>query len=266
MKGCWHTPLRNYSNVTIRREVREELEKLREELRVRDFSDILALLVRTYREYTSVTSKLVEHLASISSKVDELLTRVSSIATSNASISTSGKTPATSNSSIATSVSSSLESKQYATQSSKRITAWDILKRDKITCASSIKAKNPARIIESLFEKGAVRIDLGRDVCVVYPEFWWRFWDTLDKLKTPNDEENVKEFKDERMKWLYTVLRREGIIVLESTRKPPVWTFNKQVEIPEKAFEVEEGGGTSGGDKASQGEAEESYEPEDLYR
>jgi len=238
-------PLRNYSNIIVRREVREELEKLREELGVRDFSDLLALLVAKYREYTSITSKLVEHLTSISSKVDELLTRVSSIATSN---------------------SSSLESKQYATQSSKRITAWDILKRDKITCASSIKAKNPARIIESLFEKGAVRIDLGRDVCVVYPEFWWRFWDTLDKLKTPNDEENLKEIKDEKMKWLYSTLRREGIIVLDSTRKPPVWTFNKQVEIPEKAFEVEEGGGTSGGDKASQGEAEESYEPEELYR
>jgi hypothetical protein len=64
VKGCWHTPPRNYSNVTIRREVREELEKLREELRVRDFSDIQALLVRTYREYTSVTSKLVEVLQS----------------------------------------------------------------------------------------------------------------------------------------------------------------------------------------------------------
>jgi len=149
---------------------------------------------------------------------------------------------------------------------SSKVTAWDILKRDKITCASSIKAKNPARVIESLFEKGAVRIDLGRDVCVVYPEFWWRFWDTLDKLKTPSDEENLKEIKDEKMKWLYSTLRREGILVFDSTRKPPVWTFNKQVEVPEKAFEVEEGGGTSGGDEAPQGEAEEYYEPEDLYR
>jgi hypothetical protein len=151
-------------------------------------------------------------------------------------------------------------------KTSGKLTAWDILKRDKVSCMSNIKARNPSRVIESLFEAGAVKIDLGHDVCVVYPEFWWRFWDTLDKLKTPNDEENVKEFKDERMKWLYTVLRREGIVVLDSTRKPPVWTFNKQVEIPEKAFEVEEGGGTSGGDKASQGEAEENYEPVELYR
>jgi hypothetical protein len=73
----------------------------------------------------------------------------------------------------------------------------------------------------------------------VEPEYWWRFWDALDKLKTPNDEENVKELKDEGMKWLYTVLRKEGILVLDSNRKPPVWTYDaKRVEIPEKAFEV----------------------------
>jgi phosphopantetheine adenylyltransferase len=233
-------PPRNYSNITVRREVREELDKLREELNVRDFSDILALLVRTYREYTSVTSKLVEHLTSISSKVDELLTRVSSIATSNASISTSDKTPATSNTSIATSISSSLESKQYATQSSKRITAWDILKRDKISCISNIKARNPSRVIETLFENGAVKINLEHDVCIVYPDFWWEFWNILNRLKTPNDEENVKEFKDEKMKWLYSTLRKEGVIVLDSARKPPVWTFDKRVEIPEKAFEAKE--------------------------
>jgi hypothetical protein len=131
----------------------------------------------------------------------------------------------------------SVESKQYATKGSK-VTAWDILKRDKITCASSMRVKNPARVLDSLFEKGAIRIDLGSDVCVVEPEYWWRFWDALDKLKTPNDEENVKELKDEGMKWLYTVLRREGILVLDSNRKPPVWTVDKRVEIPEKAFEV----------------------------
>jgi hypothetical protein len=259
-------PPRNYSNITVRREVREELDKLREELKVGDFSDLLALLVRTYREYTSVTSKLLEHFTSVSSKVDELLTRVSSIATSNASISTNGKTPATSNSSIATSISSSLESKQHATQSNKRTTAWDILKRDKVSCMSNIKARNPSRVIDALFEAGAIKIDLGRDVCVVYPEFWWRFWSTLENLKTPNDEENIKEFKDERMKWLYTVLRREGIVVLDSTRKPPVWTFDKRVEIPEKAFEIRERGDISGSDKAPPGEVEEHYEPVELYR
>jgi len=58
------------------------------------------------------------------------------------------------------------------------------------------------------------------------------------KFKTPNDEENLKEIKDEKMKWLYSTLRRESIIVLDPARKPPVWTFDKRVEIPEKALEM----------------------------
>jgi predicted CopG family antitoxin len=51
-------PPRNYSNITVRREVREELERLREELKVRDFSDLLASLVRS-------TSCLLESLVQL---------------------------------------------------------------------------------------------------------------------------------------------------------------------------------------------------------
>jgi hypothetical protein len=242
-------PRGRYSNLSVRREVREELDRLREELKINDLNDLLILLVKTYREHTSTISKLeglltnavskavkeaLQPLTNTISKVDELLTRASSTATSNASISTSGEAPATSN-------SSSLEPKRHATRSDKRTTAWDILKRDKVSCMSNIKARNPSRVIDALFEAGAIKIDLGRDVCVVYPEFWWRFWSALENLKTPNDEENVKAFKDERMKWLYTVLRREGIVVLDSTRKPPAWVYDaKRVEIPKSAMEQPE--------------------------
>jgi hypothetical protein len=72
-------PGKNYSNITVRASVREELDRLRGELGVRDLSDLVMLLVHAYRQY-----------ASISSRLDELLTRVSSIlsppATSNTSI------------------------------------------------------------------------------------------------------------------------------------------------------------------------------------
>jgi len=67
-------PPKNYSNVTVRTDVREELDKLRGELNLKDLSDLLVMLVRTYREYTSTTSKVVELLTSISSKLDALLT------------------------------------------------------------------------------------------------------------------------------------------------------------------------------------------------
>jgi hypothetical protein len=228
-------PRGRYSNLSVRREVREELDRLREELKINDLNDLLILLVKTYREHTNTISKLeglltnavskavkeaLQPLTNTISKVDKLLTRASSTATSN---------------------SSSLEPKRHATQSGKRTTAWDILKRDKVSCMSSIKARNPGRVIEALFKSGAVKIDLGHDICVVEPGFWWEFWRTVERLKTPNDEENVKAFKDERMKWLYTVLRREGIIVLDSTRKPPAWVYDaKRVEIPKSAMEQPE--------------------------
>ena len=131
-----------------------------------------------------------------------------------------------------------------------KITAWDILKRDKISCMSNIKVRNPTRVIESLFEAGAVKIDLGRDVCVVDPDFWWEFWRVVKEFKTPNDEENLKEIKNEKMKWLYSELRREGIIIFDSARKPPAWTFDKRVEIPEKAFEIAKEGESQGTEEA----------------
>jgi hypothetical protein len=243
-------PSKGYRHLSIREEVYEKLEEFTVRKGLSTTADAIAVLL----DY-----------ADIYSKIEYLLQKGVSLPQSGVKESQGDSANQSSIATHSRAANNSVKSKQYATKGSK-VTAWDILKRDKITCASSIKAKNPVRIIESLFEKGAVRIDLGRDVCVVYPEFWWRFWDTLDKLKTPNDEENLKEIKDEKMKWLYTVLRKEGIIVLDSTRKPPVWTFNKRVEIPEKAFEIRERGDISGSDKASPGEVEEHYEPVELYR
>ena len=217
-------PPRGWTTLSVREEVKKQLEELASKLGMTSPNDAVAYLLDKYREFTEISVRLEKlltdisvRLTDISVKQDRLLTAMS--VKPEKQLGTEG----------------SMESKQHATQSSKKTTAWGILKRDKVSCMSNIKARNPARVIEALFESGAVKIDLGRDICVVEPGFWWRFWDTLDKLKTPSDEENLKEIKDEKMKWLYSTLRREGIIVLDSTRKPPVWTFNKQVEIPEKA-------------------------------
>jgi hypothetical protein len=204
-------PPKGYRHLSIREEVYKRLEEFARSRGLSRTADAVAVLL----DYADIYSK-IEYLLQKGVSLPQ-----SGVKEARGDYATQG----------------SMESKQYATKGSK-VTAWDILKRDKITCASSMRVKNPARIIDSLFEKGAIRIDLGSDVCVVEPEYWWKFWDMLDKLKTPNDEENVKEFKDEGMKWLYTVLRKEGILVLDSNRKPPVWTVDKRVEIPEKAFEV----------------------------
>ena len=62
-------PRGRYSNLSVRREVREELDRLREELKINDLNDLLILLVKTYREHTNIISKL-EGL--LTNAVDEL--------------------------------------------------------------------------------------------------------------------------------------------------------------------------------------------------
>ena len=227
-------PPKNYSNITVRREVREELERLREELKVRDFSDLLVLLVKTYREYTSVTSKLLEQLTSISSKVDELLTRVSSTATSATSTSVSGGAQATS-------ASSSMEAKQHATKGSKR-SAIEVLRDQKVTCLSDLVRagkKNPEAIIESARRGGAVVIKTPEDTCAVEPEFWDEFRSKLDAIKTPDDREALSKLKDSRMKRLFQLLRKVGALYLDSKSKSWVYDY-AFIEEPSKAEEAEE--------------------------
>jgi len=67
-------PPRGYTNLSVRVEVREELERLREELGVKDLDDLLILLVRSYRDLTSSISKELAHLTNSVSKAQELLT------------------------------------------------------------------------------------------------------------------------------------------------------------------------------------------------
>jgi hypothetical protein len=237
----------------VRKEVREELEKLRNEIKVNDLNDLLILLVNTYREHTNTISKFEEILTNTVSKaIKEALSSYTNIIS---------MTPASHTNTVSTSPNS--HTNTVSTQKAGgKITAWDILKRDKISCMSNIKARNPSRVIETLFENGAVKIDLGRDICVVYPDFWWEFWRIVKEFKTPNDEENLRELKNEKMKWLYSELRREGIIVLDSSRKPPAWTFDKRVEIPEKAFETRQEEESTKEEEI----ADEYGEYEDIYK
>jgi hypothetical protein len=62
-------PPRGYTNLSVREDVRRMLDELRAETGVRDLSDLLVLLVRTYRDYTNAISKIQELLTSSASKV-----------------------------------------------------------------------------------------------------------------------------------------------------------------------------------------------------
>jgi hypothetical protein len=93
-------PVGEYTNLSVRRFVREELDRLRSELGVSDLNDLLILLVRTYREHTNTISKTVELLTNIASKVDELLARVTSSSTANPTTSSVSPSPSLTDKSV----------------------------------------------------------------------------------------------------------------------------------------------------------------------
>jgi hypothetical protein len=61
-------PPKGYANLPVRESVRKMLDELRAETGIRDLSDLLVVLVRTYRDYTSAISKIQELLTSDTSK------------------------------------------------------------------------------------------------------------------------------------------------------------------------------------------------------
>jgi len=68
-------PKGKYTNLSIRREVREELDKIREELKINDLNDLLILLVKTYREHTNIVSKLDEITNTISREITNTISK-----------------------------------------------------------------------------------------------------------------------------------------------------------------------------------------------
>jgi hypothetical protein len=61
-------PPKGYANLSIREDVRRMLDELRAETGIHDLSDLLVVLVRTYRDYTNAISKIQELLTNTTSK------------------------------------------------------------------------------------------------------------------------------------------------------------------------------------------------------
>jgi RecG-like helicase len=194
-------PRGKYSNLSVRREVREELEKLRSELKINDLSDLLILLVKTYREHTNIVSKLEELLTNTVSKVVKEI------------LSSHTNTISTSPSTHTSSVSKSLGEKT---------SVIEVLKKQKITCLSDLARagkKMPERIIGKAKSGGAVVVRTEEDVCAVDPEFWELFKKRLNETRTPDDREILSRLKDEKMKKLFQLLRKAGALYLDAKSK-----------------------------------------------
>gem|GEM_PF-5578249 len=227
-------PGSKYSNLSVRREVREVLDELRAELKISDLNDLLILLVSTYREHTNIISKLEEVVTNTVSKVvreilsayTNTISKAGSAHTNSISKETGSHTSTVSKASNHHTNSVSMTHTNIASKSGKKKSAWEILVEQKLTCASSVKRGSPERVIESLRRQGAVIIRTDEDVCAVLPEFWFEFKKTLGEVKTPDEREVFGKLKDERMKKLFSMLRKHGALYLDNRSREWVYDYS----------------------------------------
>jgi len=72
-------PSKGYSNITVRNEIREKLDELRQKIGIRDLSDLLVFLVDKYNEFTVIYGKLTDlmtRLEDLKCLGEELFSRI----------------------------------------------------------------------------------------------------------------------------------------------------------------------------------------------
>ncbi|MCC6014846.1 MAG: hypothetical protein LM564_03980 [Desulfurococcaceae archaeon] len=187
-----------YYNITVRREVYEELRRLAEAhgLSVPDF---LALVAKTY-DLVGALSRLTEVLGK------------SQYVTGNIPVSQGNPNPP-----IATSnpppVTSSTTSASTAQQKSKR-SAWEILEERGVSCVSEMKAKDPDSVMDKLAEGGAYVVSWDKDRCAILPEVYEGLLKLLPEVKASDPERAITLLKarDSRYARVFRVLYRAGAL------------------------------------------------------
>jgi RecG-like helicase len=104
-------PPRGYVNLSVREDVRKMLDELRAETGIRDLSDLLILLVRTYKDYTNAISKIQELLTSVTSKTLTSVTSKSLTSNTSKTVAT-GEATSTTNPSITATVKGKSEERR----------------------------------------------------------------------------------------------------------------------------------------------------------
>jgi RecG-like helicase len=213
-------PPKGYSNITVREEVREELEKLRKEIGIRDFSDLLVLLVKSYREYTSISSKIEEILTSISSKIDILLTSTTSKPTSDTS------NDITRNSGTITHNTGNNPPQQpspKAEREQKKGGACSWLEEKKIIVESDIADRYDRNTRDRLFKKWkdackAEVIEGSSERAAVIPQLWEELQKKTNMINSDSNE-LAKKMLDKDEYRLFRWLRDQGVLVFSNIEK-----------------------------------------------
>ena len=192
-----------YANLTVLKEVREELDRLREELKLATLNDVLAVLVKTYREHTSIASKLEKLHTSITSKLDELHTSIASIHTSIASTVSSERTSVTSTHTSSASIARRKKSIR------------EVIGDLKVQLLSEVKPRNPSAFLRKAREEGVVIIEGAKgDVALVDPKFWAEFKTLLKHLPYRLEEAEIELGGEEEK--LFKFLRENALIYFDS--------------------------------------------------
>ena len=200
-------PTKGYSNLTVKREVREKLDKLRKELGFATLNDLLVFLVKTYESYTTIGSKLNKlytSIGSISQRLDILVEVVKHTTT------TSKHTTSTSKSTTTGSIRK------------ERKTMLDVIHERKIQLLSEIKPRDSTRFVTKAQSYGIVVIEGAKDTALVEPEFYEEFKNILKEINTMN-EEKIRKQLDDKMFKLFTFLRENGLIYFDATDN--TWKF-----------------------------------------
>jgi predicted CopG family antitoxin len=203
-----------YYNITVRREVYEELKRLADAHGL-SLPDFLALVARTYN--------LVDTLSRLASLLE-------------------ARQHAAGNPSTA-----SRESPVDAVQQGQkpRRTSWQILEEQGVVCVSTMKARDPHKVIDVLRDSGAVVIASENDRCAVYPDIWASFVETLSKVGSPDEREVLGKLKG-KAKQLFKMLRAAGAVHYDS--KARRWVVDPGVV--EEAGRVPGLAGAGGGEEA----------------
>jgi predicted CopG family antitoxin len=212
-------PPRGYSNITVREEVREELEKLRQEIGIRDFSDLLVLLVKSYRGYTSKTSKIEEILTSISSKIDILLTSTTSKPTSNSSNDTASYDVITHN----TGNNPPQQPSPKGERGQKKGDACPWLEERRFIAEGDIADRYDRNTRDRLFRKWkemckAEVVEGSSERAAVIPQLWEELQKKINMINSDSNE-LAKKMLDKEEYRLFRWLRDQGVLVFSNIEK-----------------------------------------------
>lgn len=113
-----------------------------------------------------------------------------------------------------------------------RRTAIDRLKEQGVVFESELRwLRDRDAFFERLRREGAIILDVKGERVAVYPSFWSKFKDKVEKLPTAIDDEIRVLLRDTEYK-LFSKLREAGLVYYDASKK--AWKFVQELDLPSR--------------------------------